>query len=118
MMKVETRNPHDGMSFKSLGEPSAASAVPVTDQEKSCNSSPRVDFLFAGIDEILKDLFLAKDKLHALDFRAFDLEMFKSRSRISSLILDAAIELFHLSQDIKSVYIQRIMNQMREVSNV
>ncbi|QPB72588.1 hypothetical protein XFHB_13835 [Xylella fastidiosa] len=97
---------------------SLVSGVPVTDQDKSCNPSLRIDFLFAGMDEILKELFSAKDKLHELDFRAFDLEMFKSRSRISSLILDAAIELFHLSQDIKAVYIKRMMAQNREVPNV
>ncbi|KXB20352.1 hypothetical protein [Xylella fastidiosa] len=115
MIKVETRKPHDGMSFESLGEPSAVSGISVTDQSKSSSASPRIDLLFAGIEEIVKDLILAKRKLEELDFRAFDIEMFKRRSGISSAILDAEIKLFHLSQDIKSVHIQRLIKAMRYV---
>ncbi|ALQ95127.1 hypothetical protein XFUD_08150 [Xylella fastidiosa] len=96
-------------------EVSVVSGVPVTDQGKSCNPSPRIDLLFAGIEEIVKDLILAKRKLEELDFRAFDIEMFKRRSGISSAILDAEIKLFHLSQDIKSVHIQRLIKAMRYV---
>ncbi|QPB72918.1 hypothetical protein XFPR_12845 [Xylella fastidiosa] len=90
-------------------EVSAVSVVPVTDQRKSCKPSPRIDLLFTGVEEVVNDLVLAKKKFEKLDFRVFDIEMFQERRHISTAILDAEIKLFHLSQDIKSVHIQRLI---------
>ncbi|AIC11449.1 hypothetical protein [Xylella fastidiosa] len=118
MLKVATCNPHEGMSFKSLGdqsEVSSASKVSVTDQEGTSHPSSGISLLFSGIEEIVKDLILAEKKLQELDFQAFDIEMFQARRHISSAILDAEIKLFHLSQDIKSVHIQCLIKALRHV---
>ncbi|WDN65428.1 hypothetical protein LOK81_05235 [Xylella fastidiosa subsp. multiplex] len=52
MLRVATRYPAEGMSFKSLGdqsEVSSASKVFVTDQEGASDASSDIRFLVAGI---------------------------------------------------------------------
>ncbi|TNW15261.1 hypothetical protein C5H15_09715 [Xylella fastidiosa] len=75
MLKTVEHYPAEGMSFKSLGdqsEISAPSGVPVTDQADSCDLSPRVGPLLAGIKEVMDDLNSALDNFHLLDFSGFD----------------------------------------------
>ncbi|MDC6413595.1 hypothetical protein LOD68_11160 [Xylella fastidiosa subsp. multiplex] len=79
MLRVATRYPAEGMSFKSLGdqsEVSSASKVFVTDQEGASDASSDIRFLVAGIKKILGDLIIAQRNFDTLRFRECDIGVF------------------------------------------
>ncbi|MGY0342146.1 hypothetical protein [Xylella fastidiosa] len=115
MLKTVERYPAEGMSFESLGEPSAVSGVSLADQHKSCDSSPRLSSLLFGIEKIVKDLVLIEKELGKLDFEAFGIEEYQTRRHISSAILDAEIKLFHLARDIRNAHGQRFIEALLHV---
>ncbi|ARO69053.1 hypothetical protein B9J09_08490 [Xylella fastidiosa subsp. pauca] len=92
MIKVETRKPAEGMSFKSLGdqgELSAASEVAVIDQGHSCISSQRVGVLLVGIEAARSELLSAFKRYQKLGLAGFGISTFEERREISDCIQDA-----------------------------
>ncbi|KQH72898.1 hypothetical protein XfCFBP8356_009230 [Xylella fastidiosa subsp. sandyi] len=106
MIRVEARYPAEGMSFKSLGdqsELSAASVVSVTGQTDSCDLSPRVGPLLAGIKEVMDDLNSALDNFEVLDFSGFNTDkevLFKWRDIVVGF-LDVRDDLEFLVKNIR-----------------
>nr|WP_230950007.1 hypothetical protein [Xylella fastidiosa] len=74
MMKVEERNPHEGMSFKSLGEPSAVSKR----------------LLLASIAKLIEDLDSVKSKFEDLDYEECGIAMHKERRYVAYCVDEAA----------------------------
>ncbi|ALQ96886.1 hypothetical protein [Xylella fastidiosa] len=93
MMRVETRNPHDGMCFESLGEPSAVSGVPVTDQGDSCSTPSKVDLWVAGIEKVMEELVLVSSRYADLGLGDLDIEIFKYGDSVNSALLKAYCDL-------------------------
>ncbi|MBE0263317.1 hypothetical protein G3H81_11095, partial [Xylella fastidiosa subsp. fastidiosa] len=74
MLAAVTRNPHDGMSFKSLDEPSAVSKR----------------LLLASIGRLLQDLDSVKNKFEHLDYERCGVGMYKERRYVAGRINEAA----------------------------
>ncbi|HHW4669274.1 MAG TPA: hypothetical protein ACQGQJ_06665 [Xylella fastidiosa subsp. multiplex] len=74
MLEFVTRNPHDGMSFKSLGESSAVSKR----------------LLLASIRRLLQDLDSVKNKFEDLDYEACGIDMYSERRYVANRIDEAA----------------------------
>lgn len=74
MLEVVTRNPHDGMSSKSLGKPSAVSKR----------------LLLASIGKLVKDLDSVKDRFEDLKYEACGIEMYLERRYVANRINEAA----------------------------
>ncbi|AIC11454.1 hypothetical protein [Xylella fastidiosa] len=116
MLKTVEHYPAEGMSFKSLGdqsEVSAASVVSVTGQTNSCDLSPRVGPLLAGIKEVIDDLDSASNNFGVLDFSAFNTDdtdkevLFKWRDIVIGF-LDVRDDLEFLVNKIRSVDISLV----------
>ncbi|MDD0943470.1 hypothetical protein [Xylella fastidiosa] len=74
MLEVATRNPHDGMSFKSLGEPSAVSRR----------------LLLASIGKLVQDLDSVKKRFEDLKYEACGIEMYSERRYVAYRINEAS----------------------------
>ncbi|ARO68525.1 hypothetical protein B9J09_05335 [Xylella fastidiosa subsp. pauca] len=74
MLEVVTRNPHDGMSSKSLGKSSAVSKR----------------LLLASISKLVQDLDSVKDRFENLKYESCGIQMYSERRYVANRINEAA----------------------------